>query len=359
MLLSCSVTDMEYAYVNSRIRAMKSRLLDRRQLDQLINKHDIDALITELEKTPYREELERAGVQYSGVTRIEYALRKDLVRAFRNLLSFTSGEEEENLLAITLNRYDVQNIKTILRGKRIHATPGEILDCTIPAGELDEAALTELVKQPDVKSVIDLLATWGIVYSRPLTKAFKEYSDTRDMLVLEYAIDTYYYQYALATLKGGETEDHRVIRDMVITEIDISNLRTVFRVLRDQIDREDAKRYLLEGSSELGLATLLSMMKGGTLEGALKHLEHTRYQFLTQVPPEYVSAQKISAFEKELDRYLVRKGIGYFLGDPLSIAYAIAYTWAKYAEVTNIRVIARCLVSEVPEKDLREALISV
>lgn len=350
---------MEYAYVNARIRAMKSRLLDHRQLDQLINKHDIDALIAELEKTPYREELERAGVQYTGISRVEYALRRDLVRAFRNLLGFTKEEDEENLLIITLHRYDVQNIKTILRGKRIHATPGEILDCTVPAGELDEAALTELVKQPDVKAVIDLLATWGIVYARPLTKSFKEYSDTRDMLVLEYALDTYYYQNALETLKGGESEDYRVIREMVITEIDISNLRTVFRVLRDQIDRDEAKRYLIEGSSELGQATLLSMMKAGTLDGALKYLEHTRYQFLTQVSPEYVAAQKISAFEKELDRYLVRKGIGYFVGDPLSIAYAMAYTWAKYAEVTNIRVIARCLVSEVPEKDLREALISV
>jgi V/A-type H+-transporting ATPase subunit C len=350
---------MEYAYVNARIRAMKSRLLDRTQMEQLINKHDLDALIAELEKTPYREELERAGIQYSGIARIEVALRKDIVRAFRNLLNYTKGEESENLLAIILNRWDIQNIKTVLRGKRIHATPTEIFECLVPAGELDEAALTELVKQPDVKAVIDLLATWGIVYARPLTSSFKEYTDTRDMLVLEYALDTYYYQYALAILKGEETDDHRIIRDMIVTEIDVNNLRTVLRVIRDQVDREEARRYLLPGSSELNTERLLSMMKAGTIDGALKQLEQTTYRFLTQIPPEYVTAEKISAFEKELDRYIVKKGIDYFLGDPLSIAYAIAYIWAKYAEVTNIRVIARCLVSAVPEKELREALISV
>jgi len=45
---------MEYAYVNARIRAMKSRLLDRALLEQLINKPDLDSLIAELEKTSYR-----------------------------------------------------------------------------------------------------------------------------------------------------------------------------------------------------------------------------------------------------------------------------------------------------------------
>ncbi|HPX72393.1 MAG TPA: V-type ATPase subunit, partial [Methanoregulaceae archaeon] len=58
---------MEYAYVNARIKAMKSRLLDPSLLEQLINKPDVDSLISELEKTAYREELEKAGVLYSGI----------------------------------------------------------------------------------------------------------------------------------------------------------------------------------------------------------------------------------------------------------------------------------------------------
>lgn len=72
------------------------------------------------------------------------------------------------------------------------------LECLIPAGELDEAALTGLVKQVDVKAVIDLLATWGIVYARPLTQHFKEFTGSGDMQMLEYALDTFYYQDALA-----------------------------------------------------------------------------------------------------------------------------------------------------------------
>lgn len=350
---------MEYAYVNARIKAMKSRLLDQPLLEQLINKPDIDSLISELEKTTYREELDKAGVLYSGINRIEVAIRKDLVKTFRTILNLIKGGDTETFITIILNRWDVQNIKTIIRGKKIQENPAEILECLIPAGELDEAALTELVKQPDVKAVVDLLATWGVVYARPLTLTFKEFTDTGDMQILEYALDTFYYQDAISKLKTAESDDARILRNIIITEIDINNIKTVLRATRDRIDPEEAKRYFLKGSPDFDADKLLSMMKTGTIEGALKQLEHTPYQFIAKIPPEYIAAEKISAFEKELERYLVKKAVGQFMGDPLSIAIPIAYIWAKYTEVTNIRVIARCKVTEVPEKDLREALISV
>jgi V/A-type H+-transporting ATPase subunit C len=350
---------MEYAYVNARVKAMKSRLLDPSLLEQLINKPDIDSFIAELEKTTYREELDKAGVLYSGINRIEVAIRKDLVKTFRIILNLIKGGETESYITIILNRWDVQNIKTIIRGKKIQENPGEILECLIPAGELDEAALTELVKQPDVKTVIDLLATWGIVYARPLTLNFKEFTETGDMLVLEYALDTFYYKDAISKLKTAESDDARILKNILVTEIDINNIKTVLRAVRDRIDIEEAKRYFVQGSPDFDSDKLLSMMKSGTIEGVLKQLDHTPYQFITKIPPEYIAAEKISAFEKELERYLVKKAVGLFMGDPLSIAIPIAYIWAKYTEVTNIRVIARCKVTEVPEKELREALISV
>jgi V/A-type H+-transporting ATPase subunit C len=202
---------MEYAYVNARIKAMKSRLLDRSFLEQLINKPDIDSLIAELEKTTYREELDKAGVLYSGIHRIEVAIRKDLVKTFRTVLNLIRGGETESYLTLILNRWDVQNIKTILRGKKIQENPSEIWIAD-PSGELDEAALTELVKQPDVKAVIDPSCDVGHNLLAPLTLNFREFSETGDLLVLEYALDTFYYQDALSRLKSGESDDARILK---------------------------------------------------------------------------------------------------------------------------------------------------
>jgi V/A-type H+-transporting ATPase subunit C len=48
---------MDYGYVNARIRGMKSRLLDRHTLEDLIFQPDLNSLISDLEKTPYKEDI--------------------------------------------------------------------------------------------------------------------------------------------------------------------------------------------------------------------------------------------------------------------------------------------------------------
>ena len=54
------------------------------------------------------------------------------------------------------------------------------------------------------------------------------------------------------------------------------------------------------------------------MDGVIKQLAGTSYDFLASVPDEYVKTEKISAFEKELDKFLLQKALGLFSGDPLS-----------------------------------------
>src|SRR5512136_2805943 len=220
------VVRLECEYVNARIKGMKRHLLDPSVFETLILKPDVESILVELGNTAYKDEIEKASVQYKGITCIEVALRRDFSAAFRKILRFMKGDESEKYIKILLGRWDVQNIKTILRGKNIHIPSAEILECLIPAGELDETTMVELIKQPDVKAVIDLLATWGISYAKPLTRNFKEYSEKRDLAILEYAIDQFYYNNALRAVKG-ENYDDRLVREMVMTEIDVTNIKNV------------------------------------------------------------------------------------------------------------------------------------
>ncbi len=352
------MVDVDYAYLNARIRGMKGRLLPESTYESLMLKPDVESIITELANTAYKEEIERASIQYSGIACIEVALRQDLTRAFRKIILYTKGEEDEKYIRIILHRWDVQNIKTILRGKNIHAAPTEIHDCLVPAGELDDATLVELIKQPDVKAVIDLLATWAIEYAKPLTQNYKDYSEKRDLSLMEYALDKYYFENALALVKE-DSEDDRVAREMLTTEIDVTNLKSAFKIIIDRTEAEGAEKYFVKGGYALSLNHLLALLKPGTLDGAVKQLATTPYEFLARLPDEVLRGEKVSVLEKALDDYLIRKGISRFLGDPLSISMTIGYFWAKLRETVNLRIIARMKTTEVPEKELRESLIYV
>lgn len=349
---------MDYGYINARVKGMNSRLFDRKLYDTLILKPDIDSLITELEKSPYKKEIEEECVLHPGILGIEYALRKNLIKNYRQILDFFRGDIGETYIKVFLNRWDIQNIKTILRGKNIHAPPTEILECLFPAGELDEATLTELMKQQDIRSVIDLLATWQISYSHPLTMHLDEYSEKNDLALLEYALDKYYYEHSLSIVVGKKY-DSRIIHDLLATEIDIVNIKTILRVIRDSIDSEDAKNMLLSGGKILEPTILGELISDDSIRGVVRKLESTPYSFLSSIPEQAFLTDKISVFEKELDKYIIRKGIRTLRGDPLSMSIVIGYLWAKFNEITNIRIIARCKNESISDEELQDELTYV
>lgn len=349
---------MDYGYVNARIRGMKSRLLSKKALDDLVFKPDLEALIAELEKTVYKDEILEAKSQYSGVICIENALRANYVKTFRKILSFTEGGDAARYMKIFLSRWDVQNIKTILRGKNIHVTNEEILDCLVPAGELDHPTLVDLVRQPDVRAVIDLLATWDIGYAKPLTEKYPSFIEHEDLAILECVLDRYYYAHVLDEVTGNSYNEI-LIRNLITTEIDVVNIKTLLKMTRDKVSVDDARDYFLDGGKELNVKDLIRLLSLHSLGGVLEALKATPFRFLAEVPETVVTSEKMSAFEKKLEKYLVTKGISAFQGEPLSIASSIGYFWAKHNEMTNIRIISRCKTADLSEEDLREELVYV
>lgn len=349
---------MDWGYTNARIRGMKSRLLDHHALDSLILQPDLDSLMGELEKTAYREDIVAARGKYTGLACIEHALRDNFTRTFHKILGFVRQEEAEEYITIFLHRWDVQNIKTILRGKNIHVTNEEILDCLIPAGALDEATLTELVRQPDIRAVIDLLATWKIPFARPLTDGFPGFAKTGDLSVLECSLDRYYYEDALDTIRSPSA-NHAMIRGILATEIDVLNLRTVLRMIHDRVSPGDAAPYLIRGGREFDAKDLDRLLHLATTEEVIAALGTTQYRFLGVAEDPGLRTPKVSAIERQLERFLVQQGVKLFRADPLSVASLIAYFWAKYNEITNIRIISRCKTADFPVDQFREELVYV
>jgi V/A-type H+-transporting ATPase subunit C len=349
---------METGYVNARVRGMHSFLMDKSRLDSLILKPDIDSFVTELENSPYRDDVQRAFVTISGIRGIEFALRLNLIRTYRKILSLVEGETGEKYIHIFLSRWDIHNIKTIIRGKKVHIAPQEIQDCLVPAGELDEATLAELIKQPDVKAVIDLLATWGQEYSIPLTRHFEEYNERSDLVILEYALDQFYYQQSLA-LVSGRSGDEKIIRDLVATEIDVTNIKSILTLLRDGIDPDDAGRVLLPGGKFLDSKKMAAMLRSEKIADIFPILEPTPYRFLAELSDKKNARVKMSVYQNALDKFLIINGIKTFRGDPLSITIIIGYLWAKYTEVINLRIIARCKNAMVTPEEMEAELIYV
>jgi len=134
-----------YSYTNTRVRVMKSELIDPAEYSKLM-KMSLDQIARYLQETGYKKEIDELGAKYSEANLIEFALNKNLANSFKKILGFSLKDSKESI-KLFLKKYDVWNIKTILRGKQSNESDEEIIQDLIPAGELSESFLTEAVKK--------------------------------------------------------------------------------------------------------------------------------------------------------------------------------------------------------------------
>ena len=130
-------------------------------------------------------------------------------------------------------------------------------------------------------------------------------------------------------------------------------------MIRDHIDPKEAKKFLISGGKEFDQRKLDYLLTLHSIEDVVEELKKTPYRFLAALPPSALRTQKISVIEKQLEKFLVQHGVSAFLCDPLSVASVIGYFWAKYNEITNIRIISRCKTADFPLDQLKEELVYV
>src|SRR5438552_6326402 len=145
-----------YAYVTARVRAKKAKLLPSDEYARLLAR-DASEIARTLQEGTYKTEIDALAAKYRGAELVERATRLKLGRTYAEVQSYARGELAA-MIGQYLARYDVANLKTILRGKFAKAKSEEILAETIPAGSL-APRLEELSRVEKIDDVLDALGT--------------------------------------------------------------------------------------------------------------------------------------------------------------------------------------------------------
>jgi len=351
-------TGKDYGYANARIRGMKSRLLDRAYFDGLIAAPDIQRLIQDLAETEYGPDLEDALIHGRDAAAVDEALKNNMVRTFRKVQGFLNSEAAY-LVATLLGRWDVFNIKTILRGKHMHLTAAEIGEGMLPAGRLSIVDLEALALQDDLRAIVDTAVTWGLPYASALREGYAEFLKTGELADMELALDRYFTQWAAARLlKRGANA--ALARRILSIQVDISNLVMAFRLLNADASKEAVDSFYLEGGVDVTIDLFRELSAMSDIDEILDRMRGTPYgKTLDDVAMKYLEENSIAVFERALEDYLMRRALGLGRGDPLGAGVAIAYLWAKQNEITNLRIVVKGKAVGMPVERVRGELILV
>ncbi len=335
---------MKYAYITGRVRAMKTKLIPPEMYPRM-QSMDASEIARYLEETQYKDEIDALSKDYSGTELIEHATFANLAKTYRKLLD-VSIDEPQFLILEYLRRWDIWNIKTVIRGKFYGATDTEIMKYLVPAGELDAEFLDGLTKKGTVQEVIS--AFEGTDYSSALAQY-----DGKNLASLENALDKLYYFRMERAVGGTLSVGGGLLLKYVRREIDIRNLITLFRMNKAGVDAAIIQENLIPGGK---LHEELSRMAGQPFGEFLRGLEG--YPFWSSISDiATADLDAMSRIEARLRAYLVRYAWALSNYHPLSILPVLGYMVSKDTEVSNIRKIVRGKEAGLPAELIEEQVV--
>lgn len=356
----------DFDYGNARLRAMRSRLLSRQALEALTEAGTPEGLITALMDTAYREAVEAAVIRLAGMACLAEALRTDLVRTVGRARQFFSGPAGE-LAGLALRRYDLHNVKTVLRGLARQVSADEIIANTLPVGELRPADLARLARSANVRGAIDLLATWAMPWSQPLLELrARRRGENADTPEMELALDRWRLRESLKAAREAD-EAAKPLMETLLGEADAANLLTALRLvgvadpvtLREHFGVDDITALFM-GPGAISLDLLVKAARAASIVEAVAILSTTAYQtMLADALEIYTRTNHLSAFEQALTRRQLQHAAGCLTRDPLGVGVLIGYVALKTNEIANLRAIAQGLsLGEKPERIKAELMMA-
>lgn len=336
----------EYDYGNARLRAMKSRLLSPEQFLHLAETENIDLLLSDLSNTPYQRSAEVAIVRAFGFERITRLLQHHLVETAAKIRRFYTGTSAE-LISVLLTRYDIHNLKAILRGLSQHVPPAQIMAALLPIGDLKHSNLTQLVATERPRIAIDLLASMRFMIAVPLVK-LRSQRPNATVSEMELCLEQWYFQYAADKIENLHQQDSALAQALLV-DADLINLLTTLRFVHIPHERQRLMEQLqisqlsqlFVRAGKLSHQTLEDLAQSDGMQAAVDRLRPTLYgEALSDSLNRYFKTKLLSEFERGLQRYRTWTLSRHIIKDPLGIGVPLGYLVLKENEIRNLRAIA-------------------
>lgn len=338
-----------YPYVTARVRAKKGALLSQDVYERMLQM-EIPQIARVLGEGAYKTEILALATKASGVDLIELATSRNLAAVFTQILGFSEGELRQ-IIGWYLDRFDVQNVKTIVRGKMFGASPAEIEEDLVAAGSMRESFLRGLIELPTLDEVFGRLE--GTIYAQALQVLGKKASEVTKWNEWEDLVTRLYYD-NLLTVVPERTDGTRITREFIRREIDIVNLKTLLRLWASKATLP--YDVFVDGGFELPKEELAEMisMDANALSARLREYALTE-DLATRLKD--LQALGVGQLVRTVEKLHLLQAGRYAHVHPLSVLPILDYIVRKEREVQNLRIIARGKESALPADVIRELLV--
>lgn len=325
---------MEFTQVIPRLRVLETRLLDKAKIDRMIDGDSANEALKVLQESEY------ANVM-TGVKRAEdyeVVLSKELKRVYELMYDASPSKSLIDLMSI---KYDYHNIKVLLKGIFLKK---DLSDMLIPVGKINLSLLKHSI---DNDNMADLPSAMRI----GIEKTKEVFEGTKDPQQIDIILDNAMFEEMREIAK--ELDD-RFVDKYVSALIDLTNLKTLLRVKKQNKNRDFLQEVIINGGA-IDEDTLVALLNDAP-ENISNKLAFTNYNEIIKIGIEdYTKTDSASLLEKLVDNYIMdmMKEAKFI---PFGVEPILAYVYAKETEIKVIRIIMVGKLNNISGEVIRERL---
>jgi len=340
-----------YAYAVAKVKAKKASLLKGDDYAKMLmmSLPEISRFISE---SGYQKEMAELAGRIEGIDLIEHATYRNMAGIFSGILHSTQGELRE-MMSAYLTKWDMWNLKVILRGKTYGVDTESIKEDLVPAGRLDTSMLDKLLSMETNKDIIAEFERMKHLEIPPeVINAYNADGHLRD---IEDYLDKLYYRRLLATTDPS-SRPKRLFQDFVRREIDTINLETILVLKREGIRGDDVMKFIIPDGKQIDKKLATQLANADCIAAAANDLAQLDFyeDIKEALDAETGSLKDLVAGMK---RYHIRQANKLASLYPLSVIPILDFMIHKQIEVENIRTIARGLESGIDKETIKGLLV--
>ena len=322
-----------YPYTYVRTVVMKAMLLQKEDYHKLL-KMSFSEIARFLQDTNYKKEISEFATEHSGADLLELALNKSLSESFKKLMRISPDE-----LGLVIREYakrrDIEDIKTIIRGKFTKTDDKLILNSITAAGTLSLKYLTELIKK---NSIEDVLKGSKIMDFSLLSKGIIYLREKNSLAMIENELDRHYYN-TLVKFSKKLPQGGTLFRNFLAEEVEILNILTLLRLKKSKI--ENASDFIITAQGLIS-PKIAGLAGAGDIDSLTKALEQTHYKGVIEKGIEdFKINRSLITLETALYRHWLKESALFLHQHPLSVDVILGYMLAKDVETRNLRILIK------------------
>jgi len=325
---------LDFAKSVSRIRAIETKLLDKTKIERMKDASSTEEVLRILGETDYAA----VASKIKKPEDYEMVLSEELKNLYQLMYEITP---EKKIIYLFSLRYEYHNIKVILKEKFSGKSFNNMI---IDVGAIPAMKLSDYIKNDDYRDLDPLLR-------EAIENAGSDYQETKDSQRIDLILDKYLYK---DMLKRAVDLKNDFLINYIKISIDLINIKTFLRVLRQKKGRDFLKEALLNGGKIDNDIFLNSL--NDSVDNLINRLSYTDYyKIMKDGLEDYDKNGNIAVFERLADDFLMN-----IIKDTKLISFGVeplaAYIVAKETEIKLLRIILVGKLNNIPSEVLGERL---